>query len=122
MAVHAHHGAERVYKASLPQANSDMNITPMIDVLLVLLVIFMAALFSVQLVRGDIPPTDDSGEEQEMTWKQLFNGFLGVYQVFSSENWTHPLMNVLSSERRFDQAVIAGIFLGYANGKYPPAR
>ena len=44
MAAHAHHGAERVYKASLPQANSDMNITPMIDVLLVLLVIFMVTL------------------------------------------------------------------------------
>jgi biopolymer transport protein ExbD len=44
MAVHQHHGAERVFKASVPQANGDMNITPMIDVLLVLLVIFMAAL------------------------------------------------------------------------------
>jgi biopolymer transport protein ExbD len=44
MAVHQHHGAERVYKAEVPQANADMNITPMIDVLLVLLVIFMAAL------------------------------------------------------------------------------
>jgi biopolymer transport protein ExbD len=44
MAVHQHFGAERVFKASLPQANADMNITPMIDVLLVLLVIFMAAL------------------------------------------------------------------------------
>jgi biopolymer transport protein ExbD len=44
MAVHQHHGAERVFKASVPQANADMNITPMIDVLLVLLVIFMAAL------------------------------------------------------------------------------
>ena len=44
MAVHQHHGAERVYKAEVPQANGDMNITPMIDVLLVLLVIFMAAL------------------------------------------------------------------------------
>src|SRR5688572_33470861 len=42
--AHMHHGAERVYKASVPQANADMNITPMIDVLLVLLVIFMAAL------------------------------------------------------------------------------
>jgi biopolymer transport protein ExbD len=39
-----HHGAERVFKATVPQANADMNITPMIDVLLVLLVIFMAAL------------------------------------------------------------------------------
>jgi biopolymer transport protein ExbD len=44
MAVHQHHGAEKVFKASMPAANSDMNITPMIDVLLVLLVIFMAAL------------------------------------------------------------------------------
>ena len=44
MAVHQHLGAERVFKASVPQANADMNITPMIDVLLVLLVIFMAAL------------------------------------------------------------------------------
>jgi biopolymer transport protein ExbD len=44
MAAHKHHGAERVFKAEMPQANADMNITPMIDVLLVLLVIFMAAL------------------------------------------------------------------------------
>ena len=44
MAAHQHFGAEKVFKASIPQANADMNITPMIDVLLVLLVIFMAAL------------------------------------------------------------------------------
>ena len=44
MAAHQHHGAERVYKAEVPQANADMNITPMIDVLLVLLVIFMVTL------------------------------------------------------------------------------
>jgi biopolymer transport protein ExbD len=44
MAAHQHFGAEKVFKASMPQANADMNITPMIDVLLVLLVIFMAAL------------------------------------------------------------------------------
>jgi biopolymer transport protein ExbD len=42
--THQHFGAERVFKAVEPQANADMNITPMIDVLLVLLVIFMAAL------------------------------------------------------------------------------
>lgn len=44
MAAHQHFGAEKVYKAALPQATADMNMTPMIDVLLVLLVIFMAAL------------------------------------------------------------------------------
>jgi biopolymer transport protein ExbD len=44
MAVHQHHGAEKVFKGSIPQATADMNITPMIDVLLVLLVIFMVTL------------------------------------------------------------------------------
>jgi biopolymer transport protein ExbD len=44
MATHQHHGAEKVFKASVPMPHSVMNITPMIDVLLVLLVIFMASL------------------------------------------------------------------------------
>ena len=42
--AHMHHGAERVVKGSVPQASADMNVTPLIDVLLVLLVIFMATL------------------------------------------------------------------------------
>ena len=39
-----HFGAEDVVKGEVPHASSDMNVTPLIDVLLVLLVIFMAAL------------------------------------------------------------------------------
>ena len=42
--AHSHHGAERVISAEMPHASSDMNVTPLIDVLLVLLIIFMAAL------------------------------------------------------------------------------
>jgi biopolymer transport protein TolR len=44
MSAHKHHGAERVTKGETPHASADMNVTPLIDVLLVLLVIFMAAL------------------------------------------------------------------------------
>jgi biopolymer transport protein ExbD len=44
MALHKHHGAERVVEGRLPRAHAAMNITPMIDVLLVLLVIFMVTL------------------------------------------------------------------------------
>jgi len=39
-----HHGADRVIKGKELRPSAEMNITPMIDVLLVLLVIFMAAL------------------------------------------------------------------------------
>jgi biopolymer transport protein ExbD len=42
--AHHHYGAEKVFKGEVPHATADMNVTPMIDVLLVLLVIFMAAL------------------------------------------------------------------------------
>jgi biopolymer transport protein TolR len=42
--AHQHFGAEKVVKGEVPHASSDMNVTPLIDVLLVLLVIFMAAL------------------------------------------------------------------------------
>src|SRR5207244_2964706 len=42
--AHLHYGAEKVVKAEVPHASADMNVTPLIDVLLVLLVIFMAAL------------------------------------------------------------------------------
>ena len=41
---HKHFGADAVFKAEVPHASSDMNVTPLIDVLLVLLVIFMATL------------------------------------------------------------------------------
>jgi biopolymer transport protein ExbD len=42
--AHHHYGAEKVVTAEVPHASADMNITPLIDVLLVLIVIFMAAL------------------------------------------------------------------------------
>lgn len=42
--AHMHHGAEKVATASVAAVSADMNVTPLIDVLLVLLIIFMAAL------------------------------------------------------------------------------
>jgi len=42
--AHKHFGADRVVQAEVPHASADMNVTPLIDVLLVLLIIFMATL------------------------------------------------------------------------------
>jgi biopolymer transport protein TolR len=44
MPHHYHHGADTVVSAKKVEVTGDMNVTPLIDVLLVLLVIFLAAL------------------------------------------------------------------------------
>ncbi|KAL1875306.1 hypothetical protein VTK73DRAFT_10203 [Phialemonium thermophilum] len=79
--------------------------------LFVFLITFLMAIFAAQLFRGEIPEVDDSGERIQVSFNTIFNSFLGMYQVLSSENWTEILYNVTSYTTSLQTAWYGAMFL-----------
>jgi len=96
--AHRHLGAEKVVRGETPHASSDMNVTPLIDVLLVLLVIFMATLpLNQRGVDINLPAeTKTKTQQQETTVSQIMLVFDADKRV-SVNNSDVPLTDL---ERR----------------------
>ncbi|KAJ4272391.1 calcium channel protein [Fusarium torreyae] len=76
----------------------------------VFLMTFLVAIFAAQLFRGEIPKYDD-GELNRISFFTIYNSFLGMYQVLTSENWTDILYTVTSYTRHKNTSWIGAILL-----------
>lgn len=78
--------------------------------LFVFLMTFLVAILAAQLFRGQIPVYDD-GELNRISFNTVYNSFLGMYQILSSENWTNILYSVTSYTTAMKTAWISAVFL-----------
>lgn len=80
-------------------------------IIFVFLITFIMAIFAVQLFRGEIPLQDEDGNLINVSFYNIFNSFLGMYQILSSENWTTILYDVTSYTDSLNTAWYGAIFL-----------
>ncbi|KUJ20384.1 BcCCH1, calcium channel protein [Mollisia scopiformis] len=78
--------------------------------LFVFLTTFLMSIFAVQLFRGELTQTDPYGNVIHITFFTIYNAFLGMYQILSSENWTINLYNITAFDTARNTAWIGAVF------------
>jgi hypothetical protein len=78
--------------------------------LFVFLITFLMSIFAVQLFRGELTPSDPYGNVIHITFFTIYNAFLGMYQILSSENWTINLYNITAFDDARNTAWVGAIF------------
>ncbi|KAH8425977.1 calcium channel protein CCH1 [Aspergillus melleus] len=76
-------------------------------IVFVFLITYLAAIFATQLFRSQLLDVDDA----DINFKNIYNSFLGMYIILSSENWTSMLYNATSYTYDYRTAWISATFL-----------
>ncbi|KAI9800334.1 MAG: hypothetical protein M1825_004104 [Sarcosagium campestre] len=79
-------------------------------IVFVVLITFLTAIFAVQIFRGEIPSENSDGDTIRITFFSIYNSFLGMYQILSSENWTDIMYNVTAFQVQYSTAWIGAAF------------
>lgn len=87
------------------------NVSGLLNLIVfVFLITFLTAIFAVQIFRGEFPADDVSGTVIRITFSDIYNAYIGMYQILSSENWTILLYDATQFEYRYGEAWIGAIF------------
>ncbi|KAF9431383.1 calcium channel protein [Entomortierella beljakovae] len=81
---------------------------------LIFFIAFFLAVVSVMagLLFKDVLSQPAQGEDPPaMTFQDFYVSYLGMYQLFSGENWTDILYSVMSAEAQSRQVIIATVFI-----------
>ena len=79
-------------------------------IVFVFLVVFLASIFAVQILRGGIPAEDAANSYIHITFANIYNAFIGMYQVMSTENWTSLMYTATNYDNFWNTAWIDAIF------------
>lgn len=79
-------------------------------IIFVFLLTFLMAIFAVQIFQGDFPPLDVNDNNVRIDFKNIYNSFVGMYQVLSSENWTILMYNSTQYQQTWGSSWIGATF------------
>ena len=87
------------------------NVTGLLNLIVfVFLITFLTAIFAVQIFRGEFPAKDITDASNHITFSDIYNSFIGMYQVLSSENWTILMYNSANYEYPWSTSWIGAAF------------